>query len=144
MAPHSRTLAWKIHWTEKPGRLQSMGLWRVRHDWATSLSLFTFMHWRNKGNPLQCSCLENPKDGGAWWASVYGVTQSQTWLKWLNSSSWKERKQDFQIKNSICKAPRNERLVPTQGPANCLEWMKYDYTGILESNHLGSQPLSKV
>ena len=39
------------------------------------------------GNPLQCSCLENPRDGGAWWASVHGVTQSQTRLKWLSSSS---------------------------------------------------------
>ena len=39
------------------------------------------------GNPLQCSCLENPRDGGAWWASVYGVTQSWTRLKWLSSSS---------------------------------------------------------
>ena len=39
------------------------------------------------GNPLQCSCLENPRDGGAWWAAVYGVAQSQTWLKWLSSSS---------------------------------------------------------
>ena len=48
MAPHSSTLAWKIPWMEEPGRLQSMGSWRVRHDWATSLSLFTFMHWRRK------------------------------------------------------------------------------------------------
>ena len=39
------------------------------------------------GNPLQCSCLENPRDGGAWWAAVSGVAQSQTWLKWLSSSS---------------------------------------------------------
>ena len=39
------------------------------------------------GNPLHCSCLENPRDGGAWWAAVYGVTQSQTWLKWLSSST---------------------------------------------------------
>ena len=39
------------------------------------------------GTPLQCSCLENPRDGGAWWAAVYGVAQSQTWLKWLSSSS---------------------------------------------------------
>ena len=46
MPPHSSTLAWKIPWMEKPGRLQSMGSLRVRHDWATSLSLFTFMHWR--------------------------------------------------------------------------------------------------
>jgi len=46
MAPHSSTLAWKIPWAEKPGRLQSMGSLRVRHNWATSLSLFTFLHWR--------------------------------------------------------------------------------------------------
>ena len=111
------------------------GSCRVRHDWATSLSLFTFLHWRRKwqptpvflpgefqgwrslvgyspwsrvesdmterlhfhfslsctgegnGNPLQCSCLENPRDGGAWWAAVYGVTQSRTQLKRLSSNS---------------------------------------------------------
>ena len=51
MAPHSSTLAWKIPWTEEPGRLQSMGSLRVGHDWATSLSLFTFMHWRRKWQP---------------------------------------------------------------------------------------------
>ena len=51
MAPHSSTLAWKIPWVEEPGRLQSMGLWRVGHNWATSLSLFTFMHWRRKWQP---------------------------------------------------------------------------------------------
>ena len=51
MAPHSSTLAWKIPWTEEPGRLQSMGSHRVWLDWATSLSLFTFMHWRRKWQP---------------------------------------------------------------------------------------------
>ena len=51
MAPHSSTLAWKIPWVEEPGRLQSMGSIRVRHDWATSLSLFTFMRWRRKWQP---------------------------------------------------------------------------------------------
>ena len=48
MVPHSSTLAWKVPWTEEPGRLQSMGLLRVGHNWVTSLSLFTFMHWRRK------------------------------------------------------------------------------------------------
>ena len=48
---HSSTLAWRITWTEEPGRLQSMGSRRVGHDWATSLSLFTFMHWRRKLQP---------------------------------------------------------------------------------------------
>ena len=51
MAPHYSTLAWKIPWTEEPGGPQSMGLLRVRHDWATSLWLFTFMHWRRKWQP---------------------------------------------------------------------------------------------
>ena len=51
MASHSSTLAWRIPWTEEPGRLQSMGLRGVWHDWATSLSLFTFMHWRRKWKP---------------------------------------------------------------------------------------------
>ena len=51
MATHSSTLAWKIPWTEEPGGLQSMGSQRVGHDWTTSLSLFTFMHWRRKWQP---------------------------------------------------------------------------------------------
>ena len=51
MATHSSILAWRIPWTEEPGRLQSMGSLRVRHSWATSLALFTFMHWRRKWQP---------------------------------------------------------------------------------------------
>ena len=51
MAAHSSTLAWKIPWTEEPGTLQSMGSLRVRHNWETSLSLFTFIHWRRKWQP---------------------------------------------------------------------------------------------
>ena len=83
MAPRSSTLAWQIPWTEEPGRLQSMGSLGVRQDWATSLSCIG----EGTGKPLQCSCLENPRDGGAWWAAVNGVTQSRTWLKWLSSIS---------------------------------------------------------
>ena len=51
MAPHSSTLAWKIPWTEEPGGLTPMGLLRVGHNWETSLSLFTFIHWRRKWQP---------------------------------------------------------------------------------------------
>ena len=87
MAPHSSTLAWKIPWTEEPGKLQSPGSQGVVHVWATSLSLFSFMHWRRKWQSTPMFCLENPRDGGAWWANIYGVAQSQTWLKWLSSSS---------------------------------------------------------
>ena len=64
-----------------------MGSLRVGHNWATSLSPFTFMHWRRKWQPTPCSCLENPRDGGAWWAAIYRVAQSRTWLKQLSSSS---------------------------------------------------------
>ena len=63
MAPHSSTLAWKTPCTEEPGRLQSMGSRRVGHDWATSLSLSISFIGEGNGNPLQCSCLENPGMG---------------------------------------------------------------------------------
>ena len=134
MAPHSSTLAWKILWMEEPGGLQSMGSLRVGHYWATSLLLFTFMHWRRKwhptpvllpgkchgqrslvgcsplghkesdttewlhfpfslscmgegyGNPLQCSCLENPRDGEPGGLPSMG-SHSRTRLKRLSSSS---------------------------------------------------------
>ena len=101
MAPHSSTPAWKIPWMEEPGGLQSMGSLRVGHDWATQLTelmLCSFVIFKcfifslintglNNGTQLQYSCLENPRDEGAWWAAVYGVAQSRTRLKQLSSSS---------------------------------------------------------
>ena len=88
MAPHSNTLAWKIPWTEEPGGLQSMGSLGVGHDWATSFSLFTSWIGEGNGNPLPCSCLENPKDGGACWAAICGVKQNRTWLKWQHYNAY--------------------------------------------------------
>ena len=85
MAPYFSTLAWRIPWMEEPGGLQSMGSLRVGHNWVTSLSLWCI--GEGNGNPLQCSCLENPRDGAAWWAAVSGVAQSRTQLKRLSSSS---------------------------------------------------------
>ena len=82
MAPHSSTLAWKIPWTEEPGRLQSMGLLGVGHDWATSLSL----HWRRKWQPTPVFL---PGESQGQGAAVYGVARSRTQLKWLSSSSIK-------------------------------------------------------
>ena len=79
MAPHSSTLAWKIPWMEEPGRLQSMGLDKSRTRLPFHFSLSRI--GEGNGNPLQCSCLENPRDGGAWWAAVWGVAQSWTRLK---------------------------------------------------------------
>ena len=76
---------------EEPGRLQSMGSLSVRHDERLHFHFSLSGIGEGNGNPLQCSCLENPRDGGAWWAAVYGVAQSRTRLKWLSSSSatWK-------------------------------------------------------
>ena len=78
MATHSSTLAWKIPWTEEHGRLQSMG--REESDMTEGLHFHFSLSCTGEGNgnPLQCSCLENPRDGGAWWAAVYGVAQSPT------------------------------------------------------------------
>ena len=108
MAPHSSTLAWKIPWMEEPGGLQSLGLLRVRHSWTTSLSLFTSCTGEGNGNPLQYSCLENPSDGGAWWAAIYGVSQSWTRLKQLSSSS--SSNSSFQIGSQPGQHPDWERL----------------------------------
>ena len=93
MATHSSTLAWKIPWAEEPGGLQSMGSRRVGHNWATHFHFSLSCIGEGNGNPLQCSCLENPRDGGAWWAAVDGVAQSRTWLKRLSSSSSSSRKE---------------------------------------------------
>ena len=79
MATHSSTLAWKIPWMEEPGRLQSMGS-------LSELDITERLHFHfslscigeGNGNSLQCSCLENPRDRGAWWASVCGAAQSWT------------------------------------------------------------------
>ena len=86
MAPHSSTLAWKI-----PRRsLEGHSPW---DRWGSDTTERLHFHFslscigEGPGNPLQYSCLENPRDGGAWWAAVYGVTQSRTRLKWLSSSS---------------------------------------------------------
>ena len=84
MAPHSSTLAWRIPWTEEP----------AVHGVA-ELDMAEWLHFHfslscigeGNSNPLQCYCLENPRDGGAWWAAVSRVAQSRTRLKRLSSSS---------------------------------------------------------
>ena len=87
MAPHSRTLAWKIHgWRSLVGCSLRH---RKESDTTEQLHFHFSLSCIGEGNgiPLQCSCLENPRDGGAWWAAVYGIAQSQTRLKQLSSSS---------------------------------------------------------
>ena len=79
MAPHSSTLAWKIPWTEEPGRLQSMGLLRVRYHWATSLSLFTLMPWRRKWQPTPVFLPgESQGRGSLLGCRLWGRTESDT------------------------------------------------------------------
>ena len=105
MAPHPSTPAWKIPWTEVPGGLQSMG--SLRSDMTERLHFHSSVSCigEENGNPLQCSCLENPRDGAAWWAAVYGVSQSQTWLKQLSSSSM--------VKLFLKMVPRNWQDIST-------------------------------
>ena len=79
MAAHSSTLAWKIPWTEEPGRLQSMGSLRVGHDWVTLLSLFTFMHWRRKWQPTPVFLPgESQGQGSLVGCRLWGHTESDT------------------------------------------------------------------
>ena len=79
MAPHSSTLAWKILWMEKPGRLQSMGSLRVGHDWVISLWLFTFMHWRRKWQPTPVFLpAESQGRGSLVGCRLWGRTESDT------------------------------------------------------------------
>ena len=91
MAPHSGTLAWKIPWTEEPGRLQSMGSLGVGHDWATSLSLFTFtfMHWRRKWKPTP---LFLPGESQGWGSlagcHLWGFTESD-----MTEATWQQQQQ---------------------------------------------------
>ena len=96
MATHSSILAWKIPWTEEPGRLQFMGSQRVGHNWA-ALLYFNARDTRNvilgwgrspgggPGNLLHFSCLENPMDRGAWQATAHRLAKNRTWLKQLGT-----------------------------------------------------------
>ena len=88
MAPHSSTLAWKIPWMEKSGGLQSMGSLRVGHDWATSLSLFTFMCWRRKWQPTPVfSPGESQEQRSLVGCRLWGRTESDTTERLSSSSS---------------------------------------------------------
>ena len=88
MAPHSSTLAWRVPWTEEPGRRQSLGSHRVGHDWATSLSLFTFhFHVLEKEMATHSSVLAWRVPGMGEPGGLLSVgSQSRTRLKWLSKS----------------------------------------------------------
>ena len=86
MATYSSVLAWRIPGTGEPDGLPSMGSHTVGHDWATSLWLFTFMHWRRKWQPTPVFLPGESQGKGGLVAAVYGVAQSRTRLKRLSSS----------------------------------------------------------
>ena len=112
MAPHSSTFAWRVPWMEEPSGLQPMGSLELdtteRLHFLFSLSCIG----EGNGNPLQCSCLENPRDGGAWWAATYGVAQSWTQLKRLSSSSRKLTQWPFTEK--VCRPPLEAKISMEQ------------------------------
>ena len=87
MEPHSSTLAWKIPWMEEPVGYSPWG--HTKSDTAEQLRFhFSLSCIREgNGNPLHCSCMENPRDGGAWWAAIYGVAQSPTRLSDLAAAA---------------------------------------------------------
>ena len=72
MASHSSTIAWKIPWMEEPGRLQSRGRWELDTTEQLHFHFSLSCIGEGNGNPLQCSYLENPRDGGAWWLPPMG------------------------------------------------------------------------
>ena len=120
MAPDSSTLAWKIPWTEEPGRLQSMGSLRVGHDWATSLSLFTYMHWRRKWQPTPVFL---PGESQGRWSLVgchlWGHTESN-----MTKATQQQQHQPFKSEKAI--APHSSILawrIPRTGEPGVLPSM---------------------
>ena len=131
MAPHSSTLAWRIPWTEEPGRLQSMG--SLESDTTERLHFHFSLSCigEGNGNPLQYSCLENPRDGKAWWAAVYGVAQSWTQLKWLSRSS----------KGFAWGAGSKPRLIQSQNPDHKWQLCSWSECEVSQVPLQGSIPL---
>ena len=102
MVPHSSTLAWKIHGQRSLVGCSPWGRWGSETTERLHFHFSLSCIGEGNCNPLQCSCLENPRDGGAWWAAICGVTQSRTQLKQLsNSSSSREENLVFNSKWEI-------------------------------------------
>ena len=98
METHSSTLAWEIPWTEEPGRLQSMGLRRVGHNWANSLSLFSFMHWRGKWQP---SPVFLPGESQGWGSLVGCCLWGRTELD-MTEVTWQQQQQQQESFEASC------------------------------------------
>ena len=140
MAPHSSTLAWKVLWTEEPGELQSMGSLRVGHDWATSLSRIG----EGNGHPLQCSCLENPRDEGALWAAVYGAHRvGHEWSDLAAAAAWafypNSRPPHPQASGSL----RSIIIVEHRLPSAVHFWMRTHEYPLKQQSHCPKRQISR-
>ena len=135
MAPHSSTLAWKIPWMEKPGRLRSMGSLRVGHDWATSLSLFTFMHWRRKWQPTPVFL---PGESQGMGTLVGCRLWGHTWTEGSGGySPWGQKELDRTEHTHIVKL----NSFTQQTALNCLTLERMHLTTIILSCSSGSPTL---
>ena len=110
----NRRYPWGLEWLTSPPEGLWMRLWKARDT----------VHWRANGNPLQYSCLENPRDGVAWWAAIYGVAQSWTRLKWLSSS----RDTVSGNKANLASLRATQRCLRKRKSAQC-ESFKWSFTG---------------
>ena len=141
MAPPSRTLAWKIPWTEEPWEVGCRP-WGCKESDTTGRLHFHFSLsyiGEGNGNPLQCSCLENPRNGGAWWAAVYGVAQSWTRLKRLSSSSMAESEEE--VKSLSIKVKEESEKV---GLKLNIQKIKIMASGPITSREIDGQTVETV
>ena len=120
MAPHSSTLVWKIPWMEEPGGLQSMGSLRVGHDSVTSLSLFTFMHWRRRWQPTPVSL-----PGG-----------SQGWRSLMGCHLWGRTESDMTEATKQQQQKRKQPRCPSTDGRIKKSWFKYtkEYYSAIKRN----------
>ena len=122
---HSSTLVWKLPWSEEPCGLQSMGLWRVGHVWATSLSLFTFMHWRRRWQPTPVFLPgESQGRGSLVGCHLRGCTESDT-----TEATWQQQHTSTH-KSNHCSSPLG-------WPGNIMEWWSAQ---VLEMDRVSSNP----
>ena len=131
MAPHSSTLAWKIPWMEDPGGPRSMGLLRVGHDWATLLSLFTFMHWRRKWQPTPVFLPgESQGRGSLVGCHLWGCRVGHDWsdLAASSSSSKARSASDLSLVLEVIQSQLHKNPSSTTTPSSCLKSLQRNYS----------------
>ena len=105
---HPGVISFRMDWLDRIA-VQGVAKSRTRQRFHFNFSLSCI--GEGNGKPLHCSCLENPREGGAWWAAVYGVTQSRTWLKQLSSSSSSSSSSTLLSNQSIQQSIFNGKII---------------------------------